>query len=95
MNKDIDSRVKQAVKELGVDKPIMSYRVVGDRVELHLLGGSIVRWPAIDDPEDPLSDSGLDFWTLKEIKNLASIHKIPGRSKMNRDQLIEALRKVL
>jgi oligoribonuclease (3'-5' exoribonuclease) len=85
MNKDIDSRVKQAAKILEVDKPIMSHRVVGSRIELHLLGGSV----AVLDSHPFYRDMG-----VSELKQLARRHKIRGRSKMNRDQLIQALEEI-
>ena len=88
MAKDIDSRVKEAAIKLGIDKPIMSYRVVGSRLELHLLGGSVVCHQLYK--SNPLyRDMG-----LAELKKLATSHKIPGRSKMNRIQLIEALEEI-
>jgi len=85
MDNDIRSQVKLAAEALGVDKPIMSYRVVGGRIEMHLLGGSVVYYPLYH--SDPFyRDMG-----LAELKGLARRHKIRGRSKMNRIQLIEAL----
>ena len=85
MNKDIDAQVKQAAKILEVDKPIMSYRVVGGCIELYLLGGSV----AVLDSRPFYRDL-----TTVELNQLARRHKIPGRSKMNRDQLIQALEEI-
>ena len=76
------SKIKDAVRELKIDKPIMSYKVVGSRVELHLLGGSV----EVLDSRPFYRDM-----SLPELKRLARRHKIPGRSKMNRQQLIESL----
>ena len=64
-----------------VDKPIMSYKVVGSRIELHLLGGSVAVLDSID----------YSILTLTALRRLASESKIPGRSKMNREELIRAL----
>jgi hypothetical protein len=83
---DHTALIKQAVDELGVDKPIMSYRVVGNRVELYLLGGDVAVWPG-------RSGRIYDFeqLSLKELRRTARMYNIRGRSKMSRAQLIEAL----
>jgi hypothetical protein len=88
MDNDIRSQVKLAAEAHGVDKPIMSYRVVGGRLELYLLGGSVV-YHKLYHSNPIYRDMG-----LAELKKLATSHKIPGRSKMNRIQLIEALEEV-
>jgi hypothetical protein len=38
-------------KEMEIDKPIMSYRMIGSRVELYLLGGEVLVWPGEEKPE--------------------------------------------
>ncbi|MGB3714493.1 MAG: hypothetical protein WA996_08700 [Candidatus Promineifilaceae bacterium] len=95
--------VKQAAVELGVDKPIMSYKVVGDRIELHLLGGSTAVWTARPVPKavtGPVPDlagpfdrrrTRLAHLSTKELRSRASERRLRGRSKMSRSQLIEAL----
>lgn len=96
--------VKQAAEELGVDKPIMSYKVVGDRIELHLLGGSTAVWTArpvpkaVTGPVPDLAASPYQRRTLltvsiKELRRQAAKRHLRGRSKMSRAQLIEALEK--
>ena len=35
---------KQAISELGIDKPIMATRMVGHDLELHLYGGEVVKY---------------------------------------------------
>ena len=37
--------VRQALDELGIDRPVMLTRVVGGRIELTLYGGDVVIWP--------------------------------------------------
>ena len=37
--------IQKLAQAAGVDKPVTSVRVVGDRVELHLLGGMVVPIP--------------------------------------------------
>lgn len=41
-----DARTRaRAIKDLGIDVPIYTTRVVGNRLELSLYGGSVVYWP--------------------------------------------------
>ena len=74
-------------KEQDVNVPIMSYRVTGDRVELFLYGGRTITAPA----GFPLSGTYLDDLSLKELRTIAKSLQIPGRTKMKRDVLIEAI----
>ena len=37
--------IAQALKELGIDKPFYTCRVVGGRLEFRLYGGAVVCWP--------------------------------------------------
>jgi len=46
--------IRQALEELGVDRPYYDCRVVGGRLELTLYGGDIVYWP----PDSPTSRKG-------------------------------------
>lgn len=82
--------VKQAAVELGVDKPIMSYKVVGNRVELHLLGGSVAVWTRRS-PGPYRRRAVLSRLSTKELRRQARLHEIRGRSKMSRSQLIDAI----
>jgi hypothetical protein len=41
--KEVD--LKKIAKELEIDRPIMSFRVVGSRVEVYPLGGEMMVWP--------------------------------------------------
>lgn len=92
---DETALIKQATAELGIDKPIMSYKVVGDRIELHLFGGSTAVWTArpmpTEDAGPDLAGPTFEDLSLRELRILAGARKIVGRSKMNRAQLIEAL----
>ena len=38
--------IRQALDELGIDRPYTVARVVGGRLELTLYGGDVVTWPA-------------------------------------------------
>jgi hypothetical protein len=94
MAKDIDSRVKEAAIKLGVDKPIMSHKVVGDRIELHLYGGSVVTWPPPGKRLHPGLIDQLEDRPVSELRKLAREYHIAGQSKMNRAQLIAALEEI-
>ena len=37
--------IRQALDELGIDRPYLACRVVGNRLELTLYGGDVVTWP--------------------------------------------------
>ena len=37
--------IRQALQDLGIDRPYTRVRVVGNRLELTLYGGDIVTWP--------------------------------------------------
>lgn len=43
--KNDDATIRQALEELGIDRPYLSCRVVGNRLELSLYGGDVVTWP--------------------------------------------------
>ena len=39
--------VAKALRELGLNQPFYTCRVIGNRLEFHLYGGSIVTWPPV------------------------------------------------
>ena len=40
----MDALLKEAVRNSGVDVPVMSWEVEDGRVRLHLYGGNVVEW---------------------------------------------------
>lgn len=46
--------IRQALEELGIDRPYFQCRVVGGRLELTLYGGDVVYWP----PDSPPRGKG-------------------------------------
>lgn len=42
---DDPETIRQALDELGIDRPYFSSRIVGNRLELTLYGGDLVYWP--------------------------------------------------
>ena len=81
--------MKQIAEELGIDVPIMSSKVVGNRVELYLYGGQVLNYPPVDDKKVPAVD--LQTMTVGELREIAKIAEVPGYSKMKKAQLIKAL----
>ena len=75
--------LKAVIDELKVSNPVMSYRIVGSRIELNLLGGAIVR--------GTIDNEDLSNLSLKDLKSLATGLNIQGRSKMSREELEEAI----
>jgi hypothetical protein len=37
--------IRQAVEELGINRPFYTCRVVGNRLEFSLYGGDLIYWP--------------------------------------------------
>ena len=70
-----------------VDVPVLSYRIVGDRVELNLYGGRVIS--ALTG--FPQSASSLEDLPISRLRKMAADLDIPGRSKMDKDELIEAI----
>ena len=52
--------LQAAAKQLGVNNPIMAHKVVGNRVELHLLGGAVVKGPTPTASAPVLGPTDLD-----------------------------------
>lgn len=68
-----------------IDSPIQAYRVVGNRVELTLLGG-VKR-------EIPLQIKvSLEDMSLKELRSIAFDMNIPDRSGRTKSQLIKLIK---
>lgn len=77
--------LKKIAKEMGIDKPILATKVVGNRLELYLYGGDVVQY-SLDAPA--INWKSLTVDQLKEIAQEAGIE---GYSKMKKAELIEAL----
>ena len=77
-------QLKSIVSTLKINQPVMSYRVVGNRVELRMLGGSTAVFHEVEKPS-------LDEMSLSYLRTLAASFVIPGRAKMSKKNLLEAL----
>ena len=84
--------LQSAAKQLDVKTPIMSHKVVGNRVELHLLGGAVVQGQVKDLGAAETPD--LDSLGYRELYELAKTHNIKHRSNMNAEELREALKEI-
>ena len=78
--------IKKAIKELGIDKPIMNHRVVGDRPELHLLGGDTKTFAIAEEPDTPIF-----LMSKAELAAEAKSRGIKVTSKMTKADIIKAL----
>ena len=87
-----NDQIKHIVEELEINQPIMSYKVVGSRVELRLLGGltAVYNDPEAEPAVAELVEA-LARLKIKDIRFLATKFMIPKRGSMNKIQLIEAL----
>ncbi len=86
--------LKHMAEELEVNRPIMAYRVVGDRVELHLMGGSKAIFQDDEDRGPRELELFLDMIGRKKVGQLrkaAGIVGIENPSKLRKDDLIAAL----
>ena len=80
----------KAIKALGVNRPVLAYKVVGDRIQLWVLGDNKpLEYVASEElQEQPLYLSGM---SKKELLEQAADLDISGRSKMTKAQLVKAL----
>lgn len=84
-NELTDLQLRHIIDTAEIDTPIVAHRIVGSRVELTLLGGTIVQ------ADNPFAAPDLSQLKVKELKQIAKQLQIPGHSKMNQDQLIAAI----
>lgn len=78
--------IKKAIKELGIDKPVMSHRVVGGTVELHLYGGDTMIYGIAKQPDQPAF-----LMSKKELVTEAKKRGVKVTSKMTKAQILKAL----
>lgn len=78
--------ITKAIKELGIDKPIMSHRVVGERLELHLYGGDTLTYGVAKAPEQPLF-----LMSKKELIAEAKRLGVTATAKMTKSQILAAI----
>jgi hypothetical protein len=93
-------QIQDIAERAEVETPIMSYKVTGSRVELHLLGGAIatveahwLAWASAAEPLTPANgpDGRLKEMTYDQLYQLAKRLAIRGRSNLDKPGLIEAI----
>lgn len=77
--------IQDLAEKLDITSPIMSYRVVGERVELHLLGGGV----AIGRLGEGVID--LDDLSVRDLRKVAQAVKIPNAKRLRKAELLAAL----
>lgn len=77
--------IQDLAEKLDITSPIMSYRVVGERVELHLLGGGV----AIGRLGEGVIN--LDDLSVRDLRKVAQAVKIPNAKRLRKAELLAAL----
>lgn len=97
-------QIQDVVERAAVTTPVLAYKVAGNRVELHLLGGPVAYVEAdwLVEP-DQLADNvveaagelldELEEMTYDALYKLAQKLNVRGRSKMDSPELVEAIRR--
>jgi hypothetical protein len=90
-----DLQLQDVIERAEVSTPVLAYKVVGRRVELHLLGGPVAYVEAdwLVEPSQLLD--GLEEMTYDALYGLAQKLKVRGRSSMDSAALVEAIRKAV
>jgi hypothetical protein len=97
-------QIRDVIERAEVTTPVLAYKVLGNRVELHLLGGPVAYVEAdwLLEPEalaenvveaagELLDD--LEAMTYEALYNLAQKLNVRGRSTMVEGELVAAIRK--
>lgn len=84
-------QIQDLAEELDITTPIMSYRVVGERVELHLLGGGVAVGRMGEPPPPAKTQLDLSQFTTKQLRKIAARIGIPGTSRLRKSELLAAL----
>lgn len=99
------SDIQKLAKKAGVNQPVMSVRVVGSRIELHLLGGKVVPVEPIAPDEETRAITGehatqiqpftpqdvFQDMTVARLKRVAAYLEMSGYSKLTKARLIAAI----
>lgn len=90
-----DLQLQDVIERAEVSTPVLAYKVIGSRVELHLLGGPVAYVEAdwLVEPQDILD--GLEAMTYDALYKLARKLEVRGRSSMDSAALVEAIKAVV
>ncbi|MGD8585176.1 MAG: Rho termination factor N-terminal domain-containing protein [Chloroflexota bacterium] len=98
--------IQKLARQAGVNKPVMSVRVVGNRVELHLLGGEVVPLSTTRTIQNPReAKTGQDAtevkpttpqdiladMTVSRLKKIAAFLEMSGYSRLKKQKLIDEM----
>lgn len=83
--------IQDLAERLDITSPIMSYRVVGERVELHLLGGGVAIGRLGEKLNDVQPAIDLDDLSVRDLRKIAQAIKIPGAKRLRKAELLAAL----
>ena len=88
--------LQKLAKKAGVTTPVYAARVVGNRVELIILGGAVVQVPGkasaqATAPENPTPPNLLDAYTLDQLRQVASALGLVNYSSYKKAELIAQL----
>lgn len=89
-------QLQDVIERAEVSTPVLAYKVIGSRVELHLLGGPVAYVEAdwLVEPEVVLEEilDELETMTYDTLYKLAQRLKVRGRSTMDSPDLVKAIR---
>ncbi|MGD2079029.1 MAG: Rho termination factor N-terminal domain-containing protein [Chloroflexota bacterium] len=86
--------LKAIMQSEGINNPVLATRVVGGRIELHLLGGAVILAPSPqqnEDANDQLPSPKLSSLTVDQLQQVAADLGMSGYSRLRKQQLIDAL----
>lgn len=97
-------QIQQAAASAGIDRPFYATEIKGEMILFHLYGGQDITVPIPSEAEgptraEPVMTPGrvvtaigdLSTMTAEELKRLAALYSVSGRTRMNKAQLVEAL----
>lgn len=83
--------VQKAVSEIGINVPVMASRMVGNRLELYLYGGSIVSWEPGNPPQHTMDRMYLGTLTIMELQQIAKDAGLTGYSGLKKRELVNRI----
>lgn len=86
-----EEQIKKAVSELGINVPVMASRMVGNRLELYLYGGSIVTWEPGNSSQHTMDKMYLGTLTIKELQQIAKDAGLTGYSGLKKRELVNRI----
>ena len=89
--------VSQLAKELGIEKPIMSYDLVDKTIRIHLYGGETIIHQLTTPTNAPTPDADIianpQMFSRDQLRPVAARLGIEGADDMNKRPLVKAIKK--